>query len=130
MKALFTITCLFILLACSTPEEHQNDKSTSIENIDKPTRSEIFYPNGELKMSGQTINGKKHGLWVAYFENGGVWSKNEFDHGVQHGTTLVFQKSGLTYYTGAYKNGERSGKWQFYDKSGEPSRSINYDKTD
>lgn len=130
MKAFLTLTCFSILLACSTPAEQQDKDPLTTEKVDTAINEEIFYPSGKLKMSGQTINGEKHGLWVAYFENGGVWSKNEFDHGIQHGTTLIFQKSGLTYYTGSYTNGERSGEWHFYDNTGEPSKTINYDKTD
>jgi len=130
MKTLFTFACLSIFIACSTSGEQQGERSASTENTDKPIKEEILYSSGKVKMSGQTINGEKHGLWTAYFENGSVWSKNEFDHGIQHGSTMVFQKSGLTYFTGTYTKGERSGKWKFYDENGEPAKTVDYDKTD
>jgi len=129
MKVLFTLACFSILLACSTPTEQQDEDPLTTENMDKAINEEVYYPSGELKMTGRTMNGEKHGLWIAYFENGGIWSKNEFDHGVPHGATEVFQKNGSTYYTGTYTNGERSGKWTFYDKNGDLSQTIDYDKT-
>ena len=124
-----TLTFVFsiLLFACSAPEEPIADKTATQDDVDNPLKEEIYYPSGELKMSGETINGKKHGSWTAYYENGGIWSKNEFNNGVSHGSSEVFHKNGLVYFTGTYTNGEKSGEWSFYDEQGQLVKTVNYD---
>ncbi len=117
-----------LLFACTDAEKSNSDGKTAINDTDNPLKEELFYPNGELKMRGETINGEKHGIWTSYFENGGIWSKNEFDHGVLHGSSVVFHKNGLPYYYGTYTKGEKSGEWSYYNEQGDLVKTVNYDE--
>ncbi len=128
MTRLLILMLSIFLFACAAPQDPETEKTESTDNVDKPLKQEIYYPNGLVKMRGETINGNKHGLWTAYFENGGIWSKNEFDHGVSHGSSIVFHKNGLTYYSGTYTNGEKSGEWSYYTEQGEMVKTVDYDE--
>ncbi len=125
---ILTIIFSLLLFACASPEERTTEKAAPLENTDQAIKEEVFYPSGVLKMRGETINGKKHGSWTAWFENGGIWSKSEFDHGVSNGSSTVFHGNGLTFYTGTYTNGEKTGEWSYYDEQGELVKKVNYDE--
>ena len=121
------LLALLALSACATPTEEATSKTT-VPAEDAPIAEEIFYPSGELKMSGKTLAGEKHGEWTAYFKNGGIWSRNVFDKGVQNGPSTVYHSNGMLYYSGNYEAGERVGEWIFYDDDGKLAKKLNYDE--
>ncbi|MBK8808556.1 MAG: TonB family protein [Bacteroidales bacterium] len=60
--------------------------------------------NGNLKLTCNYNDGKKHGIYTDWFENGKI------------------------NYTGSYLEGERTGEWNYYFENEQKSATIRYEK--
>lgn len=76
------------------------------------------YPNGVIKFSGNFRFGKRHGQWMAFYENGEIWSECFYDKGNRHGSSKVFFTNGQLKYSGWFKNDLRDSIWIFFDEKG------------
>ena len=56
-------------------------------------------------------NGKKHGLWKAYHDNGKLWYKGEYKNGKSHGLWELYHENGKPIGKGEYKNNKDRGLW-------------------
>lgn len=77
-----------------------------------------YYPNGQLKMKGEVLQGKRHGIWTTWYENGMKWSENEYNLGALDGKTVSYYKNGQVHYIGYYRGDKKNGKWTFFDEQG------------
>jgi antitoxin component YwqK of YwqJK toxin-antitoxin module len=132
MKQLVTLlfACAFALVSC------KNEPTTDSEVMQEPSEDFLYensqreikpgemyldvtyYPNGQVKMEGNMVDGKREGKWISFFEDGMPWSETHFEDGIMHGPTTVWFSSGVKYYEGQYEKGKRSGKWKFYNEDG------------
>ena len=71
-----------------------------------------------LIANGSFIGGKKHGIWVRYYQNGNLASKGEFKNGIEEGLWVEYHSYGQIYRKGIYKNGKREGVWIELDALG------------
>ena len=131
----FKFILLVSILGCTPkPETHQStEQQEQLAPLTDPAVSgdrmhRDRYPNGQLKAVGNMKDGKRHGLWTGYNEQGQVKSRGEFINGLQEGPTVVFHDNGKIYYTGSYKQGTQIGVWKFYDEQGSEIKSIDFDK--
>lgn len=85
-----------------------------------------FYSDGSLRCKGQTVNGKRHGVWTFYYSNGMVQTEAHFSEGKENGMYTVYRETGIPYYRGAYINGQRSGVWEFYDEQANLVQTKNF----
>ena len=76
------------------------------------------YPNGVIKFTGFFRFGKRHGQWMAFYENGIKWSECFYDQGKRQGSSQVFYPNGKLQYSGWFKNDKRDSLWFFYDEKG------------
>ncbi len=76
------------------------------------------YPSGIIKFSGFFRFGERHGQWMAFYENGNMWSECYYDKGKKHGATNVYFPNGKPQYKGWYKNDMRDSLWLFFDTLG------------
>lgn len=86
------------------------------------------YPNGIIKFSGFFRFGKRHGQWMAFYDNGKKWSECFYDKGKKHGLTQVFHPNGELFYTGWYKEDVKDSLWFFYDDKGKEVDRRAYNK--
>ena len=70
---------------------------------------ENVYENGEINYKGDFVNGKKVGLWIAYYYNGQLEYKGNFDNGKKNGIWEYYSVSGniLEEHSGIYKNDKK-----------------------
>ena len=56
---------------------------------------------------GSFKDGRKHGRWVSYYDNGQVWMKGTYKNGKREGTWFDYHKDGTVNenWTGIYKDG-------------------------
>ena len=87
---------------------------------------EYFYPDGQLRMTGEFKNNKKEGHWISYYDNGNKWSEGFYKAGINEGKTTTWHENGEKYYEGYYKKGERAGTWKFWDDKGIFVKEIEY----
>jgi antitoxin component YwqK of YwqJK toxin-antitoxin module len=86
----------------------------------------LYYPDGQIKASGEMQNGKRHGHWIYYHKNGKTWSEGYFKNGENDGKRLTYFDDGTLQYEAWYDNGQRVGTWKFYNKEGELIKEVPY----
>lgn len=126
---------VFSLFACETPMirmvdefyENGNPKSvnyySSIEKKQK-LKTELFYKNGALKMSGYFRNNQKHGQWLYYYENGFIADEAWFLNGKLHGRSSSSYKNGVLRSNGYYEHGKKIREWTYFDESGKLKKKV------
>ncbi len=87
-----------------------------------------FYPNHLKKTEGPVLDGKKHGLWKAWYKDGTKWSEGIFQHDMNHGRHTVWHQNGQKFYEGDYIVGQRSGIWKFWAEDGRLLKETNYNE--
>ena len=86
-----------------------------------------FYPNEQLFVEGQFKNGRQHGEWTFYHENGQQNRKATYNNGQPDGAWDVFRADGTLAAKRSFRNGQRHGEWISYDKTGKnPLREEHY----
>ncbi|MFZ5552531.1 MAG: toxin-antitoxin system YwqK family antitoxin [Bacteroidota bacterium] len=125
------------LTSCGGGEKAKSDEKTKDSVVQKEVAAdpdagmtegmnEIKYPDGQLKMKGEMVQGKRHGEWVSYYENGMKWSEDTYNLGARDGKCVSFYKNGQVRYIGYYTNNVKSGKWSFYDEQGNLTKEENF----
>ncbi len=106
-------------------EQQANEPEQLIYREDGMYRE--FYPGRkQLKVEGPTdAEGKRHGKWAYYSENGLELSTTMYDHGSKEGFSLVKYPDGRVRYYGDYHNDKQVGIWKIYDSQG-AVREIDY----
>jgi hypothetical protein len=70
------------------------------------------------KSQGSFRNGKKHGPWVSYYDNGQLWSKGTYKNDKEDGPWIVYYKNGQLLSKGTLKDGKGDGPWVGYNDDG------------
>jgi antitoxin component YwqK of YwqJK toxin-antitoxin module len=122
MKKSFYLIAIIFLLACNASEKKK--QADQVQEYVQETQVE-YYPDGKLKMEGNTVNGKAHGVWKYYFENGFIWSEGQFRHGVRDGYARIYYENGKKRMQGQYEAGKKTGWWRVWDTDGSFVDSIN-----
>jgi len=130
-KIIFLIISVSVLFSCgTTPAEERvietfdNDTPKivnyvqQIDGKEEIVAQKAFFENGQLKMEGKLLKGKRNGVWKAYFEDGKIQSEGEFKDGVSTGISKVYYPNGQLRYEGQYKNNKETGHWKFYNEEG------------
>ena len=94
---------------------------------DLVVRDGIYYKKfSEVPFSGKITgntqgsfrNGKKHGPYVQYHNNGQLWSKGDYKDGKAVGPWVGYWENGQISTKETYKDGKRDGPWVSYNKDG------------
>ena len=94
----YYLTLLFVLFFCDL---------FSQDTIRK------IHGNGELKMIGYKIDGKKTGIWETYDEEGNLLKKQEYKNDLKDGIWEKYSLSVLS-KTGNFKGGKRNGVFKSF----------------
>lgn len=78
----------------------------------------LYHENGEFKMGGKFKDGKRDGVWKAFFDNGQLQSEGAFKDGKRDGIAKVYFPNGQLMYEGQYKDDKQVGHWKFYNEQG------------
>jgi antitoxin component YwqK of YwqJK toxin-antitoxin module/Flp pilus assembly protein TadD len=76
------------------------------------------YQNGNLRVEGDYINGKKEGVWTYYDVYGNLKSKNTFREDRQDGPYTEYYDNGMVNIEMTYKEGQADGYYKSYFKNG------------
>lgn len=131
------VLSLIALVACksqTTKNEPPTAKKDSVEKFNLKVTGPVgmgeegmnvdHYSNGKEKMKGLIKNGKREGLWQAWYETGILWSEAEYHEGVNHGFSKTYFENGKVRYQGNYENGKKVGDWKYYDENGTLVKTI------
>lgn len=143
VKYILSSVGIIFLTCCNSGNQSGSQPSTSPENISDTARI-VYYTNNQIKeIHPLDENGRMHGLYRAYFENGVLAMKMMFSHGTQSGKSFIYFESsqlfkeenydsngnlygvykeyyenGTLHYEGYYKNGAQTGTWKEYLEDG------------
>ena len=132
-KTIIFTALSFLFIACTSQEKNKAQEKEIVQpasetnsglNGEQITR----YPNGQIKLKGNLKDGKKTGIWYAYYENGVKQSENEYEYDILNGKSATFYPSGQLRYIGYFKNGKKDGLWEYYSKEGELQKSVTFKK--
>ena len=89
-----------------------------------------YYPGKrKVKFEGtQDEEGKRHGKWQYFSEDGLELSMTMYEHGEKHGFSIVKYPNGNLHYHGEYKHNKLVGIWKTYSIQGELTNEVNYDE--
>ena len=108
----------------------QNETRAELIEVKNNTFKEYYPGKRKVKFEGpQDAEGKRHGKWMYYSEDGLELSMTMYDHGDKHGHSIVKYPNGNLHYHGEYKRNELVGIWKTYSIEGELTNEINYDET-
>ena len=87
--------------------ESQNGKNGSVNE---------WYKNGEKKIRGKYVLGRKHGIWIKWYSNGVKKSVVTFNHGEQDGIFSYFYENGNKKSEGtvSYRGEKEQRCWDIY----------------
>lgn len=112
------------------------------ETKDRKLEVEFYYPNGNIKTKGTTVNeeydgehttyfnnGKKsvvkhykngelEGDYKEYFPTGDIEKEYMYENGFIEGLYKEYYRNGKLYSEGMYKKGQRTGDWFYYYPNG------------
>lgn len=74
----------------------------------------IKYVHEEFKI----IEGKFHGRFLVWYENGQLLSINNYKDGLSDGTYIKYHSNGQMMEQGKYKDGIKVGSWKYYYSTG------------
>ena len=121
MKLFFPIIGTVFILICTSV-------SWAMSLDDLVERDGLWYKkftnipfSGELSEGshiGTMKNGKPHGFWVKYWDNGGVHYKGYWKNGVSEGYYIEYHENGQLMIEGSYKNGKKDGCFKAYNQDG------------
>jgi hypothetical protein len=128
-KSFIPLIALFVAVSCGQQTEETSSAAPEKSAAQNKTEEVVeYYPNGVLKLSGETIDGKRNGHWESFYENGYKWSEVEYKMGAKHGDIVVFYKNGMMRYQGRYNDDDRAGIWTFYDTLGISVKRVDMDE--
>ena len=87
----------------------------------------LYYKKGSIipfdgivagEINGSFINGKKHGKWTRYYNNGRMFSISNYYLGLKNGSFITFSKNGQYIEKGKYKNNLEDGLWLRFFENG------------
>lgn len=85
------------------------------------------YDNGQLSAHYfESEDGKRQGEEKSYYPDGQLQLTRNWVNGKIHGEGIHYHRNGEVYYVENYENGNRIGKWTFYDSEGDKVYTIDY----
>lgn len=76
-----------------------------------------FYSNGRLKSIENWYEGKLHGVYILYRDNGNKILEVTYFMGKEEGDYKVYYPNGNIRIIGQLEDGEAVGVWRFYDEN-------------
>lgn len=104
-------------------------KSNKIEDADfnKIIVEKTFHENGKIKEEIETVNGKRHGLYKLYFDNGQLRVVTRYEYGNQlDGVVDSYDENGILIRTVEIKNGNLNGPFKEFYPSGMMKKEGEY----
>ena len=115
----FTITCTFFLtISYSCKGKTQQTVKKPAKNNTSTYKNVENYPNGNLKIKGDIVNGIKQGKWESFYENGNKWSECTYVFGKRNGIYKTFYPNGNLKMHGVYQEDKKVDVWFFYLENG------------
>lgn len=64
--------------------------------VDQMVKATYFYDNGQVKQEGFYLDGKLHGKWISYNQDGSKQTMGEYENGNKTGKWFFWNESALS----------------------------------
>ena len=142
MQNILSLFLAFGLWSCQSTEQNHGQKSDLVlaaEFLELNLVEGLMYADGvlftgiaqkknstgSLIMEAHYQNGKKHGLYRMWFENGDLSYQADYKHGKRHGTVKSWWQNGLQRSESNYDMGVAHGMQKQWYNSGQLFKEIN-----
>jgi antitoxin component YwqK of YwqJK toxin-antitoxin module len=94
--------------------------------------TEIPYENGNIRFRysrRMSVDGQKwvrHGLFLAYHENGSVASEGNYENDMEAGIWRDYHETGQLASEGTYVAGKEEGIWKYWGPDGNEEQTVTY----
>ena len=95
-------------------------------NIPFSGRIESYHPNGQLKIVGDLLDGKKVGNWIEYYLSGIKKSEGQFANGKKDGPWLYYFLNANIKEKQFFIDGHKDGLWEKFDVNGTVVQTESY----
>ncbi|NCB45077.1 MAG: toxin-antitoxin system YwqK family antitoxin [Clostridia bacterium] len=79
-----------------------------------------YFQNGQINYKYNFKTGLEDGEWIWYNEKGNTLKKANYKEGKLHGEWITWFDNGQIHVKGQYENGEEVGEWFQWDEAGNP----------
>jgi len=83
-----------------------------------------FYDDGNIEVTGYTVNGKRNGEEKFWYEDGKLQATKYQINGIPNGPQTTYSENGKIELTGNYLNGKADGDFKKYDENGKVVREL------
>jgi len=125
-------TILFILLVVivsPSPTWSQSagaDLNQMNESSQRTGLWEIYYKSGELKESGNYVEGQRDGLWKSYYKNGSLKHEITYTDDQAKGPARFYYRDGQLWEEGYWDVNHWKGEYTLYHANGQKFYDWNY----
>ena len=128
MRILLVALLALAFMGCQEPITHVIEEfepgtpklEYTFSGTDTLNRQETeYHPNGQIFKQGPVKNGLREGEWKAWYQDGTLWSIQNFKAGLKEGENRVWYENGILRFEGGFKEDRRFGNWVFYDMEGD-----------
>jgi antitoxin component YwqK of YwqJK toxin-antitoxin module len=88
--------------------------------------NDTFDNEGHLLQTGNFKEGKNHGKWTWFYQNGAKKLEGSFNMGSREGVWITYNKNGSKITESNYRNDKLNGKHTIWDDNGNLVEVINY----
>jgi antitoxin component YwqK of YwqJK toxin-antitoxin module len=85
-----------------------------------------YYKNGGVSEKTEWKADKRSGIWEQYFQNNTLRLKAQYADNKLEGEFIVYYETGKPYISGIYKNDLREGDWKFFNPDGPLQKTMPY----
>jgi antitoxin component YwqK of YwqJK toxin-antitoxin module len=87
---------------------------------------DLYYPNGQVKRTGEKHLNLNEGIWIWYFENGKKKLEGGFKQGKREGLWMAWDEEGNKVFENVYKNDMLNGYCRHFYPDGNIKSEGNY----
>ena len=95
-------------------------------NIPFSGHIESYHPNGQLKIIGDLLNGKKVGNWIEYYLSGIKKSEGQFANGKKDGPWVYYFLNAKIKEKQFFIDGNKDGLWEKFNVHGTVVQTESY----
>lgn len=88
--------------------------------------TEKYFDDGSVLEVLHWKEGKKHGEWVQFYQNGQMRLRSSYVDNERDGRFEAWGPGGKPIITGAYRKGVMDGEWRYYDLEGKEEMVLVY----
>lgn len=79
-------------------------------------------------ITGEYVDGERHGLWWHYFANASLRAEGEYPRGTLHGNWIWHRATGGLLQRGGFLDDEKHGLWERWSADGSPLHATQWDR--